>query len=215
MPLHIQTIVSMPFAENTYVLWVEGRADAVVIDPGLEPELILQFLKDRQLRPAVILNTHGHGDHIGGNEALKQAYPDAPLIIGVNDEPLLTDSAANMSAPFGFEIISPPADQLVKEGDQLEFAGIVFDVLDVPGHSPGHVAYVLRGQPLWVFGGDVLFQGSIGRTDFPGASHRLLLEGIRSKLFTLPDESEVYPGHGEPTTIGEEKRSNPFDGIDS
>src|SRR5215510_14044008 len=202
MPIQIHTIVSMPFAENTYVLWLDGQTDAVVIDPGLEPDLILQFLESNGLRPAVILNTHGHGDHIGGNEALKQSYPAAPLVIGVNDEPLLTDSAANMSAPFGLEIISPPADRLVKEGDRLDYAGLKFDVLDLPGHSPGHVAYVLRGEPLRVFGGDVLFQSGIGRTDFPGGSQRQLLDGIRRKLFTLPDDTEVYPGHGEPTTIG-------------
>lgn len=215
MPLQLQTIVSMPFAENTYVLWLAGRADAVVIDPGLEPELILRFLEDHQLRPAVILNTHGHGDHIGGNEALKQAYPQAPLIIGVNDEPMLTDSALNMSAPFGFEIISPPAERLVREGDQLDYAGLTFDVLDLPGHTPGHVAYVLRDQPLRVFGGDVLFQDSIGRTDLPYGNQRQLIDGIRQKLFALPDETEVYPGHGEPTRIGEEKRSNPFVRMDS
>src|SRR6185369_6683265 len=149
--------------------------DAVVIDPGLEPELILRFLEDTHLRPAVILNTHGHGDHIGGNAALKLAYPDAPLVIGVKDEPMLADSAANMSAPFGFEIISPPADRLVRESDQLDFAGLTFEVLDLPGHTPGHVGYVLRGQPQRVFGGDVLFQAGVGRTDLPGCSQRLLL----------------------------------------
>ncbi len=214
MPLQIHTIVSMPFAENTYVLWLDGRADAVVIDPGLEPELIVRFLEDNRLLPAVILNTHGHGDHIGGNEALKQAYPEAPLIIGVNDAPMLTDSALNMSAPFGFEVISPPADRLVREGDQIDFAGLTFDVLDLPGHSPGHIAYVLRGQPLRVFGGDVLFRRSIGRTDLPRGDFRLLVSGIRKKLFVLPAETEVYSGHGAATTIGEERRGNPFVGCE-
>ena len=211
MSLQIHTIVSMPFAENTYILHREGRDDCVVIDPGLEPELILTCLADNRLRPAVILNTHGHADHIAGNEALKQAFPEAPLIIGENDESLLTDPMANMSAPFGFEIVSPPADRLVREGDQLEFAGLTFDVLDIPGHSPGHVVFVLRDEPVTrVFGGDVLFQGSIGRTDFPGGDMRLLVSGIRKKLFPMPDETQVYPGHGETTTIGEEKRTNPF-----
>jgi len=211
MSLQIHTIVSMPFAENTYVLHREGQSDCVVIDPGLEPELILDCLADNGLRPAVILNTHGHADHIAGNEALKQAFPEAPLIIGKNDEPLLTDPMANMSAPFGFEIVSRPADRLVREGDQLEFAGLTFDVLDIPGHSPGHVVFVLRDEPVTrVFGGDVLFQGSIGRTDFPGGDMRLLVSGIRKKLFPMADETQVYPGHGETTTIGEEKRTNPF-----
>src|SRR5262249_21586210 len=158
-------IVSMPFAENTYVLWLDGRGDCVVIDPGLEPELILQFLADNQLRPAAILNTHGHADHIAGNEALKQAYPDAPLVIGTGDESLLTDTFANVSAPFGFSIVSPPADRLVREGERLEFAGLSLEVLEIPGHSPGHVVYAMAGQPTRVFGGDVLFRGSIGRND--------------------------------------------------
>lgn len=211
MSLQIHTIVSQPFAENTYVLRLPGRDDAVVIDPGLEPELILQCLAENRLRPAVILNTHGHADHIAGNAALKDAFPEAPLLIGKHDEALLTDTMANMSAPFGFEITSPPADRTVREGDQLEFAGLTFDVLDIPGHSPGHVAYVLRAEPVArVFGGDVLFQGSIGRTDFPGGDMRLLLSGIHKKLYPMPDETEVYPGHGPMTTIGEEKRTNPF-----
>lgn len=201
----------MPFAENTYVLRYADRDDAVVIDPGLEPELILQCLAENGLRPSVILNTHGHADHIAGNAALKDAFPEAPLVIGKHDEPLLTDTMANMSAPFGFEITSPPADRTVREGDQLEFAGMTFDVLDIPGHSPGHVVYVLRDEPVTrVFGGDVLFQGSIGRTDLPGGDTRRLVSGIHQKLFSLPDETEVYPGHGPMTTIGEEKRTNPF-----
>src|SRR5262245_56261339 len=166
MSLQIHTIVSRPFAENTYVVWRDGRDEVVVIDPGLEPDLILDFLAESALRPVVILNTHGHADHIAGNESLKQAFPTAPLIIGKDDEPLLTDPMANMSAPFGFEIVSPPADRLVREGDQLEFAGVTFDVLDIPGHSPGHVVFVLRSELVTrVFGGDVLFQEGIGRTD--------------------------------------------------
>lgn len=212
MHLQIQTIVSMPFAENTYVLWLEGRADAVVVDPGLEPELILQCLADHHVRPAAILNTHGHADHIAGNAALKDAFPEAPLLIGAGDEVMLTDAHANLSAPFGFSIISPPADRLVREGDQVDCAGLTFDVLELPGHSPGHVAFVLRGQPARIFGGDVLFQGSVGRTDLPGGNHALLIRGIRTKLFRLLDETEVYPGHGATTTIGAEKRENPFAG---
>src|SRR5262249_40609806 len=118
----IHTIVSLPFEENTYVVWHNGRNEALVIDPGLEPELILDFLQGQGLTPTAILNTHGHGDHIGGNAALKQAYPQAPLIIGVHEERLLTDANANLSAPFGMPIVSPPADRLVKEGEVIEAA---------------------------------------------------------------------------------------------
>ena len=211
-PLQIHTIESMPFAENTYVVWLPDRKDVLVIDPGLEPELILDFLREHALTPAAILNTHGHGDHIGGNAALKAAFPDAPLVIGANEAALLTDATANLSAPFGSPITSPPADQLVHEGDVVDAAEIRLEVLDVPGHSPGHVVFVYRDTPCLVFGGDVLFRDSIGRYDFPNSNGRLLYEGIRTKLFTLPADTVVYPGHGPTTTIGREKRSNPFVG---
>jgi len=208
----IHTIVSMPFAENTYVVWQAGRRDALVIDPGLEPELILNFLRDQELVPAAILNTHGHGDHIGGNAALKEAFPAAPLVVGVHEARLLTDPWENLSALFGQAVTSPPADVLVREGDAVEYAGIRLEVLDVPGHSPGHVVFVYPGSPPHVFGGDVLFRGSIGRTDFPNSDGRLLFEGIRRKLFTLPPETVVYPGHGPVTTVGHERKTNPFVG---
>jgi len=210
--MEIHTIVSNPFAENTYVVWHAGRHDVLVIDPGLEPDLILGFLNDRQLEPAALLNTHGHTDHIGGNASLKQAYPQAPLIIGKNEERLLRDANANLSAPFGMPIVSPPADRLVCEGDAIDAAGISLEVLDIPGHSPGHVVFLCRGTPHVVFGGDVLFREGIGRVDFPGGSGKLLLDGIRRKLFTLPADTVVYPGHGPATTIGHEMRANPFVG---
>jgi glyoxylase-like metal-dependent hydrolase (beta-lactamase superfamily II) len=208
--LQIQTIESQPFQENTYVVWRTGRSEAVVIDPGLEPELILDFLREVGLTPAAILNTHGHADHIGGNAALKQAFPEAPLIIGVNEARLLVDANANLSAPFGMPIVSPAADRLVKEGDVVEAAGIRLEVLDIPGHSPGHVVFVYPGVPRLVFGGDVLFRGSIGRYDFPGSDGDRLMRGIREKLYPLPGDTVVYPGHGPATTVGQEKQFNPF-----
>jgi hydroxyacylglutathione hydrolase len=209
MRLQIQTIVSMPFAENTYVAWSDGRHDALVIDPGTEPEAILAFLAEAGLTPAAILNTHGHADHIAGNGALKATYTEAPLVIGAGDAPLLTDPDRNVSRSFGFDVISPPADRLVREGDTVSFAGFTLDIREVPGHSPGHVVYIVRGEGV-VFGGDVLFRGSIGRTDFPGGSFETLADGIRKKLYTMPDDTVVYPGHGPVTRIGHEKRTNPF-----
>jgi glyoxylase-like metal-dependent hydrolase (beta-lactamase superfamily II) len=208
--LEVRTIVSMPFAENTYVVWRPGRDDALVIDPGLEPELILQVLQDEGLTPAVVLNTHGHADHIGGNEAMKRTYPAAPLAIGAGDAAMLTDADANLSAPFGMPVLSPPADRLLREGDRLDYAGIELEVVDVPGHSPGHVAFLYRGSPVLVFGGDVLFREGVGRTDFPGGSARALAESIRTRLYVLPADTVVYPGHGPVTTVGHEKRANPF-----
>ncbi len=209
--LQVHTIVSMPFQENTYVVWCADRSDALVVDPGLEPDAILAFLEERALDVAAILDTHGHADHIAGNEAVKERYPAAPLVIGVNETALLTDPHLNMSAPFGFAIVSPPADRTVNDGDVLDFAGIRLEVSEIPGHSPGHVVFVMRDeQPIIVLGGDVLFRGSIGRTDFPGGSFERLEAGIRTKLYTLPDDAVVYPGHGPVTTVGHEKRTNPF-----
>jgi glyoxylase-like metal-dependent hydrolase (beta-lactamase superfamily II) len=206
----VRTIVSTPFDENTYVVWLPGNREAIVVDPGLEPELILDMLRDEGLTPAVLLNTHGHADHIGGNAAMKDAYPGVPLIIGAGDAKMLTDANANLSAPFGMPIVSPAADRTVVEGDTVDAAGMRFEVREIPGHSPGHIVFLWRGTPLLVFGGDVLFRGSIGRYDFPGGDGQLLLSGIRSKLFTLPPDTIVYPGHGPATTVGHEQRTNPY-----
>jgi glyoxylase-like metal-dependent hydrolase (beta-lactamase superfamily II) len=209
---HLATVVSLPFAENTYIAHREGRSDCLVVDPGLEPQKILDVLEARELEPAAILLTHGHADHIGGNAALKERWPDCPLVIGRGDAPKLTDARLNLSAGFGLELLSPPADVLVDEGETYCAAGFDLEVREIPGHSIGHVVFIWRGQPAVVFGGDVLFSGSIGRTDFPDGSFEQLANGIHRKLFTLPDDTVVLPGHGPHTTIGREKRTNPFVG---
>lgn len=210
--MQVQTIESQPFAENSYVLHLPNRKDAVVIDPGLEPDLILGYLRSRGLTLAAILCTHGHADHIGGNGAVKQAWPAAPIMIGHGDAIMLQDPSANLSGAFGIPITSPPADRLLKDGDLVEVAGLHFEVLEIPGHSPGHVVYLDRDRCL-LFGGDVLFAGSIGRTDFPGGSLERLAQGIHDKVFVLPPGTVVYPGHGPTTTVGAEMRSNPFVGL--
>ena len=209
MDVRIEFVESMPFAENTYIVWRPGRTDAIVVDPGFEPDAVLDALRAEGLTAAVILNTHGHVDHIAGNDALKAAFPAASLVIGAGDATMLMDPMLNLSGLSGIAITSPPADRTVREGDVVEAAGLRLEVLDIPGHSPGHVVFVLRDGPV-VFGGDVLFAGSIGRTDFPGGSLDTLLSGIRAKLWPLPDATTVYPGHGPATTVGEEKRLNPF-----
>jgi glyoxylase-like metal-dependent hydrolase (beta-lactamase superfamily II) len=210
--VQIRTIVSMPFEENTYVVWLEGQGECLVIDPGLEPDLILDFLGEANLKPALILNTHGHADHIAGNADMKRAFPTAPLVVGANEVPLLVDARENLSYYFGTPIVSPAPERTVKEGDVIEAAGIRLEVLDVPGHSPGHVAFVYRGTPTIVFGGDVLFRGSIGRHDFPHSDGPTLFRSIRDKLFNLSEDAVVYPGHGPVTTVGQEKQYNPFVG---
>lgn len=209
--LQIETIVSQPFSENAYILFWSGSSQCLVVDPGFDVASIIQTLFDRKLTPAAILNTHGHSDHIAGNAGIKEQWPNCPLIIGRDDADKLTNPELNLSAPFGFELISPEADQLVVEGDQLEFAGLTLEVRDTPGHSRGHVVFICRDVTPWiVLGGDVLFQGGVGRTDFPDGNHAALLRSIREKLFTLPADTVVFPGHGPKTTTGIEQRTNPF-----
>lgn len=214
--LQLQTIVSQPFEENTYVASLEGSQECLVIDPGMEPEKILDYLDAQGLAPAAILNTHGHADHIAGNECLKARWPNVPLAIGRGDAEKLTNPDGNLSAAFGGRLISPTADVLLADGDVYRAAGFELEVALIPGHSKGHVVFIWRGSDPWlVFGGDVLFSGSIGRTDFPDGDAQQLTEGIHSRLFVLPDDTLVLPGHGPPTTIGQEQRTNPWVGIPS
>jgi glyoxylase-like metal-dependent hydrolase (beta-lactamase superfamily II) len=179
----------------------------------LEPVKILSAIEEHHLTPAAIRLTHGHSDHIGGNAALKQRWPDCPIVIGADEVEKLADPAKNLSAQFGMPIVSPEADRLVREGDIIDYAGFKLEVRAIPGHSSGHVVFIWHdGRPPIVFGGDVLFAGSVGRTDFPDGDFEQLATGIHEKLFTLPDEAIVLSGHGPPTTIGHEKRTNPFVG---
>lgn len=209
----IEPVVSAPFDQVCYIAWRQGRDDALVIDPGFDVPAIRQILDRHRKTPAAILNTHGHADHIAGNGALKEAFPDTPLIIGAGDAAMLSDPEANLSAPFGLNLSSPAPDRLVREGETLEVAGFTLEVLEIPGHSPGSVVFLSRGDdPPIAFSGDVLFAGSVGRTDFPGGSASRLLSGIREKLLTLPDATMILPGHGPVTTVGAERKSNPFVG---
>lgn len=191
---------------NCYIVGCEQTKEAVVIDPGDEADRILYHLADHQLTVKYIINTHGHFDHVGANKALKQAT-GAEILIHAADAPMLS-GLSQMASAFGLAAEnSPPPDRTVKEGDTLSFGTIRMKVLHTPGHSPGGISLVTNKK---AFVGDTLFAGSIGRTDFPGGDFDTLISAIQTKLFPLGDDVTIYCGHGPETTIGMERRTNPF-----
>jgi len=179
-----------PIQANCYIVGCKKTREAVVIDPGGDVPRIVSELVKRELTVRALLNTHGHWDHTGGNEELRK-ITKAPLMIHRGDAPQL----------------SAPPDTFLDEGEAVRFGTFTLNVLHTPGHSPGGVC--LSGAGV-VFTGDTLFAGSIGRTDLPGGDTHALIEGVRRKLFCLPDDVRVYPGHGPSSTIGREKAHNPF-----
>jgi glyoxylase-like metal-dependent hydrolase (beta-lactamase superfamily II) len=207
----VTRIESEPFGEHTYLVTLSGSRDCVVIDPGFEPDAILEEIERQKLVPRSILLTHGHSDHIAGNGTLREAFPGLPIVIGRGDAWKLLDPMGNLSGLFGLPITSPPADRLLDDGESFSVAGLTFSVMEIPGHSSGHVVFHLADcTPPVVFGGDVLFQEGIGRTDFPDGDFAALAAGIRGKLYPLSHATVVFPGHGPETTIGHERRHNPF-----
>lgn len=195
-----------PLATNCYLVYDEGTLEAMVIDPAAEGSRIMREVENRGLKVKYIINTHGHGDHIGANGYVKEAT-GAQLLIHAADGPMLTDPRQNMSAYMGQSITKPAPDRLLQEGDILEVGILKFTVLHTPGHTLGGICLVGHGA---CFSGDTLFQYSIGRSDFPGGSYEDLISSIKSKLLPLDDNVAVYPGHGPETTIGMERKGNPF-----
>ena len=195
-----------PMMSNCFILGCERTLEAAVIDPGDDADKILLSLAESKLTAKYIINTHSHFDHVGGNKRLKDAT-GADILIHSGDAPSLA-MIASSAAGLGLRIDdSPPADRLLEEGDTITIGHITLAVIHTPGHSPGGISLHTDGL---LFAGDSLFAGSIGRTDFPGGDHDLLVSGIRRKLYVLADDTVVLPGHNEPTTIGREKSSNPF-----
>jgi hydroxyacylglutathione hydrolase len=195
---------------NCYVVWCEETKEAIVIDPAFSTEnegkkTVLHLVDAYGLNVKYIVNTHGHTDHTSGNGVVKKAT-GAPIVIHELDAPLLgkSDDWASM---YSKQLVSPPADKTVREGDAIRFGKQLLRVIHTPGHTEGGISLI--GNDC-VFVGDTLFNGSIGRTDFLGGSYKELIKSIKEKLATLPDNFTVYPGHGPTTTIGVEKRTNPF-----
>lgn len=211
--LRIQTFTFNPFQENTYVI-SDSDGHAAIIDPGnyesWENQKLVDYIQEENLKPELLLNTHCHVDHVLGNAFVKRTF-GIPLLIHEQENPVL--NSVKVFAPnYGFVRYEPAEpDGYLTEHQIIQLGSENLKVIFVPGHAPGHVVFYHESSQQCI-GGDTLFRGSIGRTDLPGGNHDLLLKKIKSELFTLPDETVLYPGHGPTTSIGFEKENNPFVG---
>lgn len=204
--MQLMRIIVGPLQVNCFILADDATKEAIIIDPGDDGREILKYVADQKLTVRYIVNTHAHFDHVGANKAVKDAT-GAQLLLHEADAPVLATVSQHarmfgMSAPA-----SPPADVFVKHGDAITAGGITLRVLHTPGHSPGGISLLGEGM---VFTGDALFAGSIGRTDLPGGDLQTLLGAIKAHLLALPDDTMVFSGHGPASTIGDERRENPF-----
>lgn len=198
------------YQTNCYVLRnSEQDKDCLVIDTGFDSGRLVNFLHEQELNPVALVLTHGHIDHIAGVSLLRDNYPDIKVYIHKFDADMLEEPLSNLSAMTGAAFAAAPADVTIDDGDMIESAGIKLQVLHTPGHTPGGISLYSAESGL-VFVGDALFADSVGRTDFPGGSMTQLVNGIKDKLFTLPEETQVYPGHGPATTIAREKAHNQY-----
>lgn len=205
--MSIKRLVVGPLGSNCYLVADEETGEGIIIDPGEEGERILKVVKKKGIVPRYLINTHGHIDHIGANNYLKRKIEGIKLGIHEADARMLINTNENLANFTGGDFISLPADLLLKDGDEITLGKGHLKVIHTPGHTPGGICLLGRRE---VFTGDTLFTGSVGRTDFPGGSMELLMKSLREKLMVLPEETVIYPGHGETSTIGREKVSNPF-----
>jgi hydroxyacylglutathione hydrolase len=207
----IQSFVNNPYQENTYILY-DDSLECVIIDPGMytatEQNTVVNFIKANNLKPVLLLNTHCHVDHVLGNKFVFDQYGLKPKFHIGESEVLEAVIAYAPAMGFRYEP-SPLPDEYLPETGTISFGNTELQLIFAPGHSPAHLCFYDKDANLLV-GGDVLFKGSIGRTDLPGGSYSLLLKNIKEKLFSLPDDCTVYPGHGPETTIGYEKQHNPY-----
>jgi len=211
--IQIKSFVFNQFSENTSVLYDETK-EAIIIDPGCyeshEQNELISFVESEKLHVVKLINTHCHIDHCLGNQFIKNTYK-VKLEIHEKEVPILS-SVASYAPAYGFDHYQSSTHEIfLSDGDTVAFGQTELNVIFVPGHSPGHIALINEDQNICI-GGDVLFQGSIGRTDLPGGDFDTLITSIKTKIFTLKDQMVVYPGHGPLTTVGEEKLSNPFVG---
>ncbi len=195
-----------PIMANCFILGCESTKEAVVIDPGDDADRILMELAKSELKVKYLINTHGHFDHVSANKRMKEAT-GAQIAIHPEDEPMFNELSRSAQM-FGLSSEnSPPADILLNDGDEITFGEITLQVIHTPGHSKGGISLYTKGH---LFSGDTLFAGSIGRTDLAGGDYDTLISSIKEKLLVFDEDTIVYTGHGPETTIGNEKRMNPF-----
>jgi glyoxylase-like metal-dependent hydrolase (beta-lactamase superfamily II) len=192
---------------NCFVLSV-GRS-CWIVDAGFEPDAMLDAIEERGLVVEKVVLTHAHLDHIAGLHAVRHRHPDVPILVHADEEDFLTDTRLNLSAAIVEPVVAPEATGLLHHGEQLDLAGVPFDIRHTPGHSPGGITLVQADHQLAIVG-DTLFAGSIGRFDFPTSDGPRLMQSIAEQLMSLPDDTRVLPGHGPETTIGRERASNPY-----
>lgn len=207
--INIESFTFNPFQENTYLVY-NNNQECMIVDPGCydpyEERVLTRFIEENRLKPILLVNTHCHIDHVFGNKFISDKYHLTPLIHPI--EVSVLEVVPRVAEMYGVNYTPSPNPQLLSE-NTISLGDEVFEVLFVPGHSPGHIALYHKNSGS-LLAGDVLFRLSIGRTDLPGGDMPTLLQSIQTKLFTLLEETEVYPGHMETTTIGFEKQHNPF-----
>lgn len=209
--LTIETFTFNPYQENTYLI-VDNDKNCIIIDPGMhnpqEQVYFKEYIENNGLNPTLLLNTHCHIDHVLGNKFVYETWNLTPNF-HENEVPVLV-SVENYAPQMGFRYeTSPIPNTFIQDTDVIEFGGHQIQAILAPGHSPGHLCFYMEDAKTLI-GGDVLFRNSIGRSDLPGGDHQTLLNSIKSRIYTLPEDTEVFPGHGPSTTIGFEKQTNPF-----
>ena len=207
--MEIRAFTGGGFGENAYLVVCEGSSVAVVIDPGAAAPAVARVIVDEALEVQAVLLTHAHVDHVEGISEIRRVAPDVPIWLHPDDRDLY-DAAPGHAAMFGMTVApQPPPTHELGHGQRYEFGTCVFEVRFTPGHSPGHVIFVAPHESVAIVG-DVVFAGSIGRTDLPGGSLRTLMASIREQVLTLPDETVLHTGHGPATSVGHERATNPF-----